>query len=233
MNQVRILEAITNSCRDIEMPSQLQRLVDIVIPAHNEQDTIANVVTAAKASRLSREVYVIADDCNDETASRAREAGASVLEVGYHNKGSSMQEGLNHVVTSHVCFLDGDLIGLTESHVTDLLSYKYAHVIGLRDSAIKKWSYGFPTPKIAGERTLPTWVADQAGLYESGYEAEMRINLATSHAQLRTKYVLMRGCDHRMMDDKWGLKASIYPDLQRWYRVMTGTMKYLANKRSG
>lgn len=211
----------------------LNHLVDIVIPAHNEQDTISGVVLAAADARKHRKIFVIADDCTDQTVTNAARAGAEVIEVNWHNKGSAMATGLDYVQTSHVCFLDGDLHGLTGEHVASLINPRNAHVIGLRDGAIKKWSYGLPLPKIAGERTLPTEVARNAGLFGSGYQAEMRINLETSKAHLPTLYVLMHGCDHRQMDDKWGFKQSIKPDLDRWLRVGTGTIRYLSRIRSG
>ena len=214
------------------MPSRFDIHVDIIIPAHNEQETIANVAKACLESRLKNQVHVIADACSDQTAKRARDAGAEVHTVDFHDKGSVMAFGLEKTVTSHVCFIDGDLIGLTPDHVTSLLMIKGKHGIGLRDKAIKKVTYGFPFPKIAGERILPTWVARNANLWGAGYEAEMRLNLASHNAGLKTEYVLMHGCDHRMMNDKWGFVNSIKPDITRWYKVMTGSVKYLIHAKS-
>nr|WP_095983438.1 exopolysaccharide biosynthesis GT2 family glycosyltransferase EpsU [Cystobacter fuscus] len=55
---------------------------DIIIPAHNEEAGIAR--TVANLSRLDwpeqlRRILVVADNCTDATAERAREAGATVL----------------------------------------------------------------------------------------------------------------------------------------------------------
>ena len=55
---------------------------DIIIPAHNEEAGIARTVT--NLSRLDwpeelRRIVVVADNCSDATAERAREAGATVL----------------------------------------------------------------------------------------------------------------------------------------------------------
>lgn len=54
-----------------------------VVPAHDEQDGIAATVKSlldAPYPADQRAVLVIADNCTDETAARARAAGASVLE---------------------------------------------------------------------------------------------------------------------------------------------------------
>jgi cellulose synthase/poly-beta-1,6-N-acetylglucosamine synthase-like glycosyltransferase len=55
---------------------------DIIVPAHNEESVIAQVVRSAKSvdwpSDLFR-VVVVADNCTDETAAVASAAGASVM----------------------------------------------------------------------------------------------------------------------------------------------------------
>ena len=60
-----------------------ERRFRIAIPAHNEESVIANLVEDLK--RLSYRpdlfsIWVVADRCTDETAHRARAAGAEVLE---------------------------------------------------------------------------------------------------------------------------------------------------------
>ncbi|MBC7982784.1 MAG: glycosyltransferase family 2 protein [Candidatus Obscuribacterales bacterium] len=56
---------------------------DVIVPAHNEATLIAKVVTNLLRIDWPREnfrVVVVADNCNDATASLARAAGAEVLE---------------------------------------------------------------------------------------------------------------------------------------------------------
>ncbi len=50
-----------------------------VIPAHDEQGTIARTVASLRASAPDLPVVVVADNCSDATADRARAAGARVL----------------------------------------------------------------------------------------------------------------------------------------------------------
>ncbi|MBX3278360.1 MAG: glycosyltransferase [Acidobacteria bacterium] len=62
-----------------DMPLRLAALV----PAHNEEKNVAETVTSLRASTPSPgefSVVVIADNCTDATAERAREAGARVIE---------------------------------------------------------------------------------------------------------------------------------------------------------
>ena len=54
-----------------------------IIPAHNESAVVANLVESLKNQNYPKElydVYVIADNCTDDTAEKARKAGAIVYE---------------------------------------------------------------------------------------------------------------------------------------------------------
>ncbi|HEY8211812.1 MAG TPA: glycosyltransferase family 2 protein, partial [Myxococcaceae bacterium] len=55
---------------------------DIVVPSHNEEPGIGRTVQDLLALKWPRELFrvlVVADNCTDQTADRAREAGATVL----------------------------------------------------------------------------------------------------------------------------------------------------------
>ena len=53
-----------------------------IIPAHNEESVVANLVESLKAQDYPKDlydIYVIADNCTDDTARVATDAGAIVL----------------------------------------------------------------------------------------------------------------------------------------------------------
>ncbi len=57
--------------------------VAIVVPAHNEELSIASCIKSlqqAEYGEMQGEIFVVADNCSDGTAALARQAGASVLE---------------------------------------------------------------------------------------------------------------------------------------------------------
>jgi cellulose synthase/poly-beta-1,6-N-acetylglucosamine synthase-like glycosyltransferase len=72
---------------------------DVVIPAHNEGAVIGDLLDSLHAqdgpARLGR-VLVVADHCSDDTAVRAREGGAEVLErsSGGAGKPASLRDGI-------------------------------------------------------------------------------------------------------------------------------------------
>ena len=54
-----------------------------IIPAHNEEAVVANLIESLKNQNYDKslyDIYVIADNCTDKTAQVARDAGAIVYE---------------------------------------------------------------------------------------------------------------------------------------------------------
>lgn len=76
--------------------------IAVVIPAHNETLLIETTVTRARQQEYPAEaycIYVIADNCSDDTAEKAQRAGARVL-VRSDNpgKGQGLNEAFNNLL---------------------------------------------------------------------------------------------------------------------------------------
>ncbi len=83
------------------LPHPLPRL-HIVIPAHDEAALIADTVAAALTLDYPRnrfDVWVIANACRDDTAERAKMAGANVLELATPGKGQALDFALGHLLS--------------------------------------------------------------------------------------------------------------------------------------
>jgi len=83
--------------------------VSAVIPALDEEEPIAAVVRAIPAQLVS-EVIVVDNGSTDQTAARAREAGARVVHQPLRGYGRACKAGLEAVspLADVVVFLDGD-----------------------------------------------------------------------------------------------------------------------------
>ena len=163
-------------------------ITDVVISAHNEQDTIGGVVQACLECKKINTVLVICDSCDDDTAHIASIHGVNVYKVNYMDKGSVMAYGLTGVETDYVMFLDADTKGLTGEHL-DQLFYPPTpcQTIGIKDNLY--WlNRGLRIPSISGDRRLPTEVARAAGLDGMGWKAETLLNVAVKKAGLKTYY---------------------------------------------
>lgn len=97
-----------------------QARVAVVIPAFNEEETVAAVIAAGR--ELTPEVIVASDGSNDRTAQVAREAGARVVELTENaGKGPALRAALKATDAEYVVMLDADLVGLTLEHLERLL----------------------------------------------------------------------------------------------------------------
>ncbi|OFT57202.1 glucosyl-3-phosphoglycerate synthase [Corynebacterium sp. HMSC05H05] len=92
--------------------------VSVVIPALNEQETVAGVVEKCLASNAN-EVLVIDPDSTDDTAKRAADAGAKVVpwrEVDprepWEGKGEALWRGVKAATGDVVVFVDADVTSL-------------------------------------------------------------------------------------------------------------------------
>lgn len=74
-----------------------RRRVVAIVPAHNEANTIARVISALdQQTRPPDHVVVVADNCTDQTVSNARLAGATVVETvdNEHKKAGALNQVL-------------------------------------------------------------------------------------------------------------------------------------------
>ncbi len=90
-----------------------------IIPAHNEEKVVKNLIESLKEQNYPKElldIYVIADNCTDNTANIAKNAGAIVYERNdpeHKTKGYAMQWFLNKMQEQNaeydaLCVFDAD-----------------------------------------------------------------------------------------------------------------------------
>lgn len=83
-------------------------IVEIIIPAYNEEPSIARVIEALPKGCLNR-IIVVDNDSTDRTAEIAQAAGAVVVRETRRGYGSACLRGLEETVGADIAaFIDGD-----------------------------------------------------------------------------------------------------------------------------
>ena len=110
--------------------------VSVIIPALNEEEPIAGVVREVSATKIPADIIVVDNGSTDQTANRAREAGARVVKAprGYGRACAAGVAALRPE-SEIVVFLDGDGSDCPEfmnQLVDPIVAEKYDFVIGSR-----------------------------------------------------------------------------------------------------
>jgi len=89
------------------------KVIDVIIPAYNEEDAIAKVVREIPTTIGVREVIVVNNASTDNTVLVARQAGATVIDQPKRGYGNACLKGMAHIQQKEqapdiVVFLDGD-----------------------------------------------------------------------------------------------------------------------------
>jgi len=88
--------------------------VSVVIPAYNEEKTVANVVKVANELPYVTEIIVVDDGSYDKTVEEAGFAGADIIShASNQGKGSAIKTGFKHSKGDIVVFIDGDIENLS------------------------------------------------------------------------------------------------------------------------
>jgi cellulose synthase/poly-beta-1,6-N-acetylglucosamine synthase-like glycosyltransferase len=96
--------------RRTEPHSRSLRRLAVLVPAHNEEGSICRTIESALAVDYPRgrfELFVIADNCTDDTAAAARRAGATVLERhddANRGKGQALRWAFNILLAKDEAF---------------------------------------------------------------------------------------------------------------------------------
>lgn len=156
--------------------------VAAIVPAYNEEVTIAEVVRVLLDAPIIDEVIVVDDGSADTTAQQARDAGARVFVFSENKgKGEALSFGVQQTDAPVVAFFDADLLGFTTEHVSALLSPVlddgWVMSCSLRDRGVVRTWMTKHLPLISGERVLRREVIEKLPVeLLRGYMVEATMN---------------------------------------------------------
>ncbi len=163
-----------------QKPKKYQK-VSVIIPAYNEEDTVATVVGVVKEVSFVDEIIVVNDGSSDNTEAEAIKAGARVITHDTNKgKGEALFTGYRKAECDVIAFIDADIHNLTSKKVeamimpilegkTDITKTKFARARGRVTELTAKPLLNFFFPEITFEQPL-------SGQFAARKEVLKRIN---------------------------------------------------------
>ena len=137
----------------------MNHLIKVIIPAYNEQDSIAHVIN--DIPKIVDEVIVISNNSTDKTELNAKNAGATVLTETKKGYGYACLKGLDYISKQKtkpdiIVFLDGDYSDYPEqlTEIVDpIINKDIDFVLGARVEKLRE--SGSMTP----QQVFGNWLA--------------------------------------------------------------------------
>lgn len=197
-------------------------MISVLIPAYNEEDRIFDTVKAVLHVAGVEQVVVVDDGSQDNTAKKARLAGAEVISLTENvGKGKALNAGAAHLTGPIIAILDGDL-GLSAAQLAVLAEPVLKGEADLTIAAFPpvKNAGGFGLVKglarfglrllaglesdapLSGQRVMRRQVFDAVLPFASGYGVEvvMTITAARKGFSIREVPTMM---SHRVTGRDW------------------------------
>lgn len=210
--------------------------VAAVIPAYNEERTIAMVLQVLKRIPYIQEIVVVSDGSTDATAQVARQLGVRVVELTDNcGKGFAMMAGLEVTQADVVLFLDADLIGLTEQHVQELLA---PVMEGLSEMAVGVFDGGRTStdlaqalmPFLSGQRVVRRDLLRAVDdLDAARYGVEIALTRYIRKHRSRVAEVVLRDMTHLTKEEKLGLVRGFAARMKMYWEIMRVLQKEQKN----
>jgi len=212
--------------------------VTAVIPAYNEEQTIADVVKCVISIDKIQKVIVVSDGSTDSTAEIARECGADVIELDENvGKGGAIRAGINECGTEIILFLDADLIGLTEKHVLDLIEPVIDNEADMTIGIFKNGRMVTDlaqkvTPYLSGQRAIKKSIIDKIPNIDiTRYGVEVALTKYVDKFNVRVQEVDLPDMTHVTKEEKLGIIRGMHARLKMYWDIVKILSSY--NIKSG
>lgn len=228
-----------------------QPLIDVIIPAYNEQDSIDKVVMDIDR-KLVREVVVVNNNSTDSTSEKATLAGATVLDELEQGYGAACLKGMSYLKTKSIppdilVFIDGDYSdypGEIPEVIEPILKNDMDFVIGSRElgqrengammpqqifgnwlaTRLMKLFYGVTFTDLGPFRAIKWEKLLQLGMRDRNYGWTVEMQLKAAKHKLKCTEVPVR---YRKRIGVSKVSGTVKGTVMAGYKIITTIFKYL------
>lgn len=204
-----------------------------IIPAYNEEKTIADVVKVLVASSRLNQVIVVSDGSQDNTALVAAKMGALVVNLPQNRgKGGAMLAGIKQTDADYILFLDADLIGLKQCHIESMLDPVLS---GRAEVTLGVFKRGRMTtdlaqkfaPYLSGQRVIKTSLLRQVQDMDfARFGVELALTRFVEEHGINYEIVELRDLSHVMKEEKLGFWKGLQSRLRMYREIIAYLIKY-------
>jgi glycosyltransferase involved in cell wall biosynthesis len=205
------MTAIAQQNHPVATPARRTHIA-VVIPCHNEELTIANVVREFRAALPEAAVFVCDNNSSDRTVDEAKRAGAIILEEKRQGKGYAVQTLFRRVDADIYVMVDGDgtyPAAAVHSLIDPVLRGEADMVIGSRLTEtsrsdfrwlnrfgnhaflrVLQWIFGVRlTDLLSGYRAFSRRLVKGTPLFGGGFETEVEITIKSLQRRFEVREV--------------------------------------------
>jgi glycosyltransferase involved in cell wall biosynthesis len=181
--------------------------IAVIIPAYNEELTIANVIKEYRKALPDASIYVGDNNSRDHTAEKAKEAGAIVIRCEQQGKGNAVRKMLEHVDADIYVMIDADetysaenvhnLIEPVEQGKADMVvgsrkqiskkAFSVSHKIGnkILTTILNRFFKVTLVDILSGYRVMSKQLVEHLVLLAEGFEIEAELTIRTLQEHYR------------------------------------------------
>ena len=206
--------------------------VTAIVPAYNEEKTIAGVVEVLLSSPSIQQVIVVSDGSTDNTAAVAEQLGAQVVKLPHNlGKGGALLAGVREADAEYVMFIDADLIGLKEYHIESMLSPIRSGEAEATMGVFKKGRGATDlaqkiAPRLSGQRVIKTSLVSLVKHMDiSRFGVEMALNRLLEEQKVKWTAVELPELSHVMKEEKLGFWKGFRVRLKMYVEILAYLIK--------
>ncbi len=198
-----------------------------IVPAFNEEHTIASVLQLLCTFPRFKEVIVVDDGSTDATADIAARFPVRLIRNSVNRgKGAALQRGVDACTAPILYFCDADMRGFTHDTISEVLkpvlSGELEMVIATRDWRPYHLGFIFSLfPGLGGQRALTRRLWDNvAPYYKEGYRIESALNFYARYHGRNYRQIIIPALSHMIKEQKLGFLRGLRARIQMSYEVV-------------